>query len=79
LITAHIRHDPPRGGYLIWISPRIGAAKLLPSALSSWRREKVESTCAELDFGRVLYIHDISFRFVVRQMMKGSDYDQRLC
>jgi hypothetical protein len=37
--------------------------------------EKIESTCAELDFGRFLYIHDIDFRFVVPQMVKGEDYD----
>ena len=37
--------------------------------------EKIESTCAELDFGRLLYIHDINFRFVVPQMVKGGDYD----
>jgi hypothetical protein len=37
--------------------------------------EKIESTCAELDFGRLLYIHDIDFRFVVPQMAKGGDYD----
>jgi hypothetical protein len=37
--------------------------------------EKIESTCAELDFGRLLYIHDIDFRFIVPQMVKGADYD----
>jgi hypothetical protein len=37
--------------------------------------EKIESTCAELDFGRLLYIHDVPFRFVVPQMAKGRDYD----
>ena len=37
--------------------------------------EKIESTCAELDFGRFLYIHDIPFRFVEPQMVKGADYD----
>jgi hypothetical protein len=37
--------------------------------------EKVESTCAELDFGRFLYIHDIPFQFIVPQMVKGADYD----
>jgi hypothetical protein len=37
--------------------------------------EKIESTCAELDFGRFLYINDVDFRFVVPQMKKGSDYD----
>jgi hypothetical protein len=37
--------------------------------------QKIESTCAELDFGRFLYIHDVPFRFVEPQMAKGSDFD----
>ena len=37
--------------------------------------DKIESTCAELDFGRLLYIHDVGFRFVAPRMMKGADYD----
>jgi len=37
--------------------------------------EKIESTCAELDFGRFLYIHEIDFRFVVPLNVKGADYD----
>jgi hypothetical protein len=37
--------------------------------------EKIESTCAELDVGRFLYIHDVGFRFVVPQLKKGADYD----
>jgi hypothetical protein len=37
--------------------------------------EKIESTCAELDFGRLLYIHEVKFRFVVPTMRKGDDYD----
>jgi len=36
---------------------------------------KIESTCAELDFGRFLYIHDVEFRFIEPQMTKGADYD----
>jgi len=40
--------------------------------------EKIQSICAELDFGRFLYIHDIKFRFVVPQMTKGTDYDVEL-
>ena len=35
----------------------------------------LESTCAELDVGRFLYIHDVNFRFVVPQKARGSDYD----
>ena len=41
--------------------------------------EKIQSTCAELDFGRFLCIHDVEFRFVIPQMAKGSDYDVELC
>jgi hypothetical protein len=40
--------------------------------------EKIESTCAELDFGRSLYINDIDFRFVIPQQTKGKDYDVEL-
>ena len=40
--------------------------------------DKIESTCAELDFGRFLYIHDVEFRFVVPTMAKGRDYDFEL-
>ncbi len=41
--------------------------------------EKIQSTCAELDFGRFLCIHDVEFRFVIPQMATGSDYDVELC
>jgi hypothetical protein len=38
--------------------------------------EKIESTCAELDFARLLHIHDVAFRFVVPAgKRKGEDYD----
>lgn len=40
--------------------------------------DKIQSTCAELDFGRFLYIHDVDFHFIVPQMLKGSDYDVEL-
>jgi hypothetical protein len=40
--------------------------------------DKIESTCAELDFGRFLYIHDVDFRFVVATLIKGKDYDFEL-
>ena len=40
--------------------------------------EKIESTCAELDFGRLLYIFNVDFRFVVPQHTKGMDYDVEL-
>jgi hypothetical protein len=37
--------------------------------------EKIQSTCAELDFGRLLYINDVEFRFVVPVQRMGEDYD----
>ena len=40
--------------------------------------DKIEATCAELDFGRFLYIHDVEFRFNVPSMKKGADYDVEL-
>jgi hypothetical protein len=40
--------------------------------------DKIEATCAELDFGRFLYIHDVAFRFNVPSMKKGADYDVEL-
>jgi hypothetical protein len=39
------------------------------------RAGQVEATFAEFDFARFLYIHDISFRFVVPSGVKGKDYD----
>jgi hypothetical protein len=35
----------------------------------------IEGTYAELDFGRMLHMHGVEFRFVVRSGKKGSDYD----
>ncbi len=35
----------------------------------------IEATYAELDFGRMLHMHDVKFRFVVPSGKKGSDYD----
>jgi hypothetical protein len=40
--------------------------------------EKIESTVAELDFGRFLYIHEVDFRFVEPQLRRGDDYDFEL-
>jgi hypothetical protein len=37
--------------------------------------EKIESTCAELDFGRLLYINDVEFRFIVPALKRREDYD----
>jgi hypothetical protein len=35
----------------------------------------IEATYAELDFGRMLYVNDVNFRFVEPQQKKGSDFD----
>jgi hypothetical protein len=40
--------------------------------------DKIEATCAELDFGRFLYIHDVDFRFNLPSGKKGADYDVEL-
>ena len=40
--------------------------------------EKIESTCAEFDFGRLLYIFNVDFRFIIPQSTKGMDYDVEL-
>jgi hypothetical protein len=37
--------------------------------------EQVESTFAELQVGKLLYIHDVNFRFVPQTGEKGADYD----
>jgi hypothetical protein len=39
------------------------------------RKNQIEATCAELDIGRFLYIHDIEFRFVVPEGERLKDYD----
>ena len=38
----------------------------------------IESTFAEFDFARFLYIHDIDFKFVVPCGVAGKDYDYRI-
>jgi hypothetical protein len=43
--------------------------------LSGLLAGKNESTYAELDFARMLRVHEIPFRFVVPQNKKGSDFD----
>jgi hypothetical protein len=37
--------------------------------------QQVESTFAELQVGKLLYVHDVDFEFVVRTDEKGADYD----
>ena len=41
-------------------------------------RKKIQSTCAELGFGRFLYINDVNFGFIVLQMARGGDCDVEL-
>ena len=43
--------------------------------ITRMRDGDIEGTHAELDFGRMLYIHRIEFRYVVQSGTKGSDYD----
>jgi len=45
------------------------------SRVDQMRSGQVESTYAEFDFARFLYIHDINFRFVQAIGQRGSDYD----
>src|SRR5712671_5500791 len=39
------------------------------------RDGNIEGTYAELDFGRMLYLNQVPFRFVVPQGATGRDYD----
>jgi hypothetical protein len=39
------------------------------------RKGDLEGTYAELDFGRMLYLNNVPFRFVVPQGTTGLDYD----
>jgi len=43
--------------------------------IDQMRTGDVEAAYAEFDFGRFLYIHDITFCFVVPSGRRGSDYD----
>jgi hypothetical protein len=43
--------------------------------LDQMRDGNIEATYAELDFGRMLVASGVTFRFVVRSGIKGSDYD----
>lgn len=36
---------------------------------------QIESTVAEFDFGRFLYMHDVDFKFVTTSGKRGEDYD----
>jgi len=43
--------------------------------ITRMRNGDIEGTYAELDFGRMLYIHQIRFRYVVPSGVRGSSYD----
>jgi hypothetical protein len=43
--------------------------------ITRMRDGDIEGTYAELDFGRMLYLNKVSFRFVVPQGIAGRDYD----
>jgi hypothetical protein len=43
--------------------------------ITRMRDGDIDGTYAELDFGRMLYLHQIKFRYVVPSGLKGSDYD----
>jgi hypothetical protein len=43
--------------------------------IARMRRGDIEGTYAELDFGRMLFLNTVPFRYVVPQGVKGLDYD----
>jgi hypothetical protein len=43
--------------------------------IARMRSGDIEGTYAELDFGRMLYVHQMPFRYVIPSGVKGSDYD----
>ena len=48
------------------------------SCISRMRDGDIEGTAAELDLGRMLYLNQVSFRYVVPQGVKGKDYDAEI-
>jgi hypothetical protein len=43
--------------------------------IAKMRNGDIEGTYAELDLGRMLYLNQVQFRYVVPQKVKGLDYD----
>lgn len=43
--------------------------------ISKMRNGDIEGTYAELDLGRMLYLNEVPFRYVVPQQVRGCDYD----
>ena len=75
--TAHIRHDAPKPAESLFNLQNIPGFDETIAQMKGGG-DKIEATCAELDFGRFLYIHDVEFRFNVPSMKKGADYDVEL-
>jgi hypothetical protein len=46
--------------------------------MRSGDNDQVEATMAELDFGKLLHVHDVNFHFVAPGGGKGADYDFEL-
>ena len=48
------------------------------ACIEKMRNGDIEGTCAELDFGRMLYLNRVTFRYVVAKGTKGEDYDVQI-
>src|SRR5229473_800233 len=47
----------------------------IDACLDRMRHGNIEGTYAELDFGRMLYVSNVNFRYVETSGVKGDDYD----
>jgi hypothetical protein len=48
------------------------------ACIAKMRNGDIEGTYAELDFGRMLFLYRVPFRYVVPQGTKGEDYDVQI-
>ena len=48
------------------------------NCIARMRDGDIEGTAAELDLGRMLYLNQVPFRYVVPQGLKGKDYDAEI-
>jgi hypothetical protein len=48
------------------------------SCITRMRDGDIEGTAAELNFGRMLYLNQVPFRYVVPTGVKGQDYDAEI-
>ena len=48
------------------------------NCIARMREGDIEGTAAELDLGRMLYLNQVPFRYVVPQGVKGKDYDAEI-